>query len=134
MGNVSFTHLRIYKHPRRCSTFLFETRGTKRKVLKRKMPFWGVSLTAASAKAYSALTRAHCRGGLAGCGANTPLNNNLRLYYTSFPPLVSMSRINEFLSKINLRDKKAIKFSKSVDFFSFLIYNLLVISYTVVVS
>ena len=35
--------LQIFSHPRRHSTFLFEQRGTKRKVLKRKMPFWKVS-------------------------------------------------------------------------------------------
>jgi hypothetical protein len=31
--------LQIFSHPRRHSTFLFEQRGTKRKVPKRKMPF-----------------------------------------------------------------------------------------------
>ena len=63
--------------------------------------------------------------------AGEAVNNNLLFYYTSFSLSISMSRINEFLAKINFmgnQDKKSVKFSKSVDFFSFFIYNFLVIS------
>ena len=40
-GNVSFTHLQIYKHPRRCSTFSFGEEGAKEKVPKKKSAVLG---------------------------------------------------------------------------------------------